>query len=128
MNQPPNTSKLVTWGGYLSLTFLLALPLSVLMVRSGLWQQGLLLYALSCAGAALLLAMFFILLLLPGFKHWHRDILKRGLLLLPGCLLFVSLFAGRGDFPPIHDISTDTQDPPVFVAAGEIRGEAANPG
>ncbi|HUG53670.1 MAG TPA: DUF1499 domain-containing protein [Vicinamibacteria bacterium] len=29
--------------------------------------------------------------------------------------------------PPIHDISTDTQDPPPFVAVLDRRGEASNP-
>ena len=127
MNPPQTNSKLIDWGGYLSLTLLLALPLSVLIVRSGLWQQGLILYALSCAFAAALLAIFVILLLLPRFKERRSDIVKRAGLLLPGCFLFVSVFASQGDFPPIHDISTDTEDPPVFTAAEKIRGEGANP-
>lgn len=127
MNPPKTKSKLVNWGGYLSIILLLALPLSVMIVRSGLWQQGLLLYALSCAGAAILLVIFVILILLPGFKEWRADIIKRASLLLPGCFLFASLFASQGDFPPIHDISTDTLDPPIFTAAEKIRGEGANP-
>ena len=127
MNPPKTNSKLVNWGGYLSLTLLLALPLSVMIVRSGLWQQGLMMYALGCAGAAVLLAIFIILLLLPAFKEWRVDIVKRAALLLPGCFLFVSVFASQGDFPPIHDISTDTLDPPIFTAAEKIRGEGANP-
>lgn len=127
MNSPPKNSKLLNWGGYLSLTLLLALPLSVLIVRSGLWQQGLILYALSCACAAALLAIFAILFLLPAFKERRSDIAKRAGLLLPGCFLFVSVLASRGDFPPIHDISTDTLDPPVFTAAEKIRGAGSNP-
>jgi uncharacterized protein (DUF1499 family) len=127
MNKPQTNSRIITWGGYLGLTLLLALPLSVLMVRSGIWQQGLLLYALSCAGATLLLLVFIILLLIPGFKASRAGLINRGLLLLPGCLLFLSLLSGRGDYPPIHDISTDTLDPPVFITAQAQRGKHANP-
>ena len=127
MGREQKTSYIVTWGGYLGLTLLLALPLSVLMVRSGLWQQGLMMYALSCAGATLLLLIFIVLLLLPGFKAQRAGLINRGLLLLPGCLLLLSLLTGRGDYPPIHDISTDTSDPPVFVTAQSQRGEHANP-
>jgi hypothetical protein len=127
MEQAQAKSKLITWGGYLALTFLLALPLSVIVVRSGAWQQGLSLYALSCAGATLILLMFIILFLLPGFKPSRPDIAKRGTLALPGALLLLAVVSGRGDYPPIHDISTDTQDPPQFSAAVEVRGESANP-
>jgi uncharacterized protein (DUF1499 family) len=45
---------------------------------------------------------------------------------LPGALLLVALTAGRGDVPPIHDITTDTEDPPEFVTAEARRGEGSN--
>jgi uncharacterized protein (DUF1499 family) len=32
-----------------------------------------------------------------------------------------------GSVPPIHDISTDTDDPPAFVAIAPLRKDAANP-
>lgn len=32
-----------------------------------------------------------------------------------------------GDVPPIHDITTDTSDPPRFVAIVPLRADAANP-
>ena len=51
MNQQNETPGLINWTGYLALTLLLVLPLSVLTVRSGAWQQGLLLYALACLGS-----------------------------------------------------------------------------
>jgi uncharacterized protein (DUF1499 family) len=49
------------------------------------------------------------------------------LITLPGTLLLLSLLAGRGDYPPIHDITTDTEDPPLFVTAPEQRGDGTNP-
>lgn len=120
------SSTPVNWIGYLAATLLIALPLSVLTVRSGAWQQGLLLYALSCLGAAIILLLCLLLLCLPRFAAQRRAILSRGLLALPGTLLLLALLSSRGDVPPIHDISTDTVDPPVFSAAGEQRGKGSN--
>lgn len=127
MMRDAKSPALVTWIGYLAAGLLLALPLAVLTVRSGAWQQGLLLYALACLGAALLLAILLILLLLPKYAAWRGAILGRAALALPGTVLLVSLLAGRGDHPPIHDITTDTADPPLFTAAESVRGPQANP-
>ena len=38
-----------------------------------------------------------------------------------------SQILGAGGAPPIHDITTDTVDPPAFVAALALRRDAANP-
>ena len=116
---------LVKWLGYLALTFLLALPLAVLTVRSGAWQQGLLVYAVSCLAALILLLLAIVLLLLPRFADWRKAIAGRAALTLPGALLFLAVLGGV-DVPPIHDISTDLQDPPVFTAAPAQRGPDAN--
>ena len=118
---------LVTWIGYLAGAMLLALPLAVLTVRSGAWQQGLLLYALACLGAALLLAILLLMLLVPRYAPWRGAILGRAALAVPGTLLLFSLLANRGDHPPIHDITTDTGDPPRFTAAEAVRGPGSNP-
>ena len=117
----------VNWAGYLAATLLLTLPAAVLTVRSGAWQQGLLLFAISCAGAAILLALAVIMLLLPRFAPWRKAIAGRALLTIPGTGLLLLLLGGAGDYPSIHDISTDLQDPPVFTAAEQQRGEHSNP-
>lgn len=120
----PATPRLL---GYLALGLLLLLPISVLVVRWGAWQQGLLLYALACLAAALLLLVLLLLPALPRYRaHW-RGILARSLLVLPGTLLLLSLVATRGDYPPIHDISTDLDDPPLFTHADQLRGPDSNP-
>jgi uncharacterized protein (DUF1499 family) len=49
----------------------------------------------------------------------------RALLTLPGTLLFLSILGG-GDYPPIHDISTDLDDTLVFTTAEQQRGSKAN--
>jgi uncharacterized protein (DUF1499 family) len=126
MTEQPGTSRLVLWAGYLALALLVLLPVSVLVVRSGAWQQGLMLYALCCAGAALLLLVFVLLLFLPAYGSQRATIFKTLLLTLPGSVLVLSIFTG-GDYPPIHDISTDTQNPPEFVTADKVRGDHSNP-
>ena len=57
MTEQKKVTGLVAWLGYLGITVLVLLPLSVLTVRSGVWQQGLLLYAVACLGAAVLLLL-----------------------------------------------------------------------
>ena len=127
MPQAKPSSTLVNWLGYFAITLLLVLPLSVLTVRAGAWQQGLLLFAPSCLGSLLLLALAGLLLLIPKYADMRKGIGMRMLAALPGSVLLVSLMAGRGDYPPIHDITTDTEDPPRFVTAEERRGEGSNP-
>lgn len=38
-----------------------------------------------------------------------------------------NLRRGAGGYPPIHDITTDTRNPPVFVAVAPLRQDAPNP-
>lgn len=130
MSQTPDTltqptPRLINWLGYFAITLLLALPVAVLTVRSGAWQQGLMLYAIGCLGSALILLLALLLLLLPRYAPWRKAIGGRTLLALPGSLLLLSIL-GSSDKPGIHDISTDLQDPPVFTAAQQQRGPASN--
>lgn len=126
MTTQQSPPRLVSWIGYLGITVLAALPLAVLTVRAGTWQQGLLLYALSCLGAALLLLFAIVLMLLPRFAPWRRAISQRAVMTVPGTLLLLSALGSQGDFPSIHDITTDINDPPVFTAAAAQRGAGAN--
>jgi hypothetical protein len=126
MEEQPQTPKIVNWGGYLAVTLLLALAVSVISVRAGMWQQGLVLYALCCLGAAGLLAVLAFCMALPGFSPWRRHLLIRILAVLPGTLLFLSILSSRGDYPVIHDITTDISNPPSFTQALIIRDKSAN--
>lgn len=126
MNEQGKTPGVVNWTGYLALTLLLILPLSVLIVRSGAWQQGLLLYAIACFGSALLVITSLVLLLLPRFSAWRKGIAQRALFAIPGTVLLLSLVAGPVA-PGIHDITTDTTNPPTFSKAMELRGASSNP-
>ena len=116
----------IRWPGYLAWLFLALLPLSVIMVRSGSWQQGLLLYALAALLSMLLLAFMAVQSLLPRFANDRPAIFKRMLPVLPGAVLLVMAMQAR-DVPPIHDITTDTADPPMFEAAPALRGDESNP-
>lgn len=126
MTKTNTPGALINWTGYIAVTLLLLLPVSVLTVRSGAWQQGLLLYALSCLGCVLILGLCGVLLLLPRYANTRGAILGRMLVALPGAVLLISLLAGRGDYPPIHDVTTDIKDPPVFTMAMAQRPEGAN--
>jgi uncharacterized protein (DUF1499 family) len=126
MTKTNTPGALINWPGYIAVTLLLLLPVSVLTVRSGAWQQGLLLYAVSCLGCVLILGLCGVLLLLPRYANTRGAILGRMLVALPGAVLLISLLAGRGDYPPIHDVTTDIKDPPVFTMAMKQRPESAN--
>ena len=125
MDQSIKTPGLVIWTGYLAITLLLVLPVSVLTVRSGAWQQGLLLYAIACLGSVLLILLSTLLLLLPRLAQWRKKIGVNMLFALPGTALLLSL-AGGGNSPVIHDVTTDTGDPPTFTVAVQERGSNAN--
>jgi hypothetical protein len=123
--QTQNRPALVNWLGYLAITLLLLLPLAMLTVRAGAWQQGLMLFALGCLGAAIVLLLGALLMLLPRFASWRKAIAGRAVFALPGTLILLSIL-GSGSYPRIHDISTDLQDPPVFIAAEQQRGSDSN--
>lgn len=113
--------------GHLALALLALLPTSILVVRAGAWQPGLILYALACLLAGLALLAGVLLLVWPRFERYRQAILGRCLLVLPGTLLLLSMLVTRGDYPPIHDITTDLVEPPTFRHAPQLRGAEANP-
>lgn len=125
MNQTSQTPTLVNWLGYIAIALLVVLPLAILTVRSGAWQQGLVLLALSSLAAALVLAMAVILMLLPRFVSWRKAIALRALYCIPGALIVITMLQA-GNYPRIHDITTNLQDQPQFVAAQGRRGPTSN--
>ena len=126
LTNPEKTPALISWSGFLAAIMLTLLPLSVLLVRSGSWQGGLGLYALACLGSVILLILFIVLIMLPRFAGKRGTIIKRILLTIPGTFALLAVTMGGGDVPPIHDITTDTADPPLFVTAQTERGSDSN--
>lgn len=126
MNESTRAPGVVNWTGYLSLAMLLVLPVSVLAARTGAWQPGLLLFAIAALGSTLLFLVTLALLLVARLKPWRNNLSLNLLFAFPGTLLLMSLLAG-GNAPRIHDITTDTADPPTFAVAPQLRGADANP-
>jgi uncharacterized protein (DUF1499 family) len=125
MNPQHSMPRRINWLGYFAIGLFLILPLSVLIIRSGHWQQGLPLYAIACLGSALVVVLTIVLLLRRRFAPWRKNILLRALFALPGAVLLLALTSG-GNHPMIHDISTDTADPPTFTVALQERGADSN--
>jgi Protein of unknown function (DUF1499) len=128
-------SRLLTWALRLSLLALAWLPLAALGSKFGLWgwKTGLMTMTLQIGplliGAALLLALIAV-----GFGFFRRPRVTswRGwlALLIPLALLTYgnSMRISTQGIPPIHDISTDTTNPPTFSSKMlALRGSNANP-
>ena len=129
MNKTQTPSRLLHWCGRLALVFLALVPLSVAAVRFGLvsFSIGLPVFALSCLGSLLVLIVLAIASLLPAYKAQRRQALVKSLAALPPVLLLGALLGSTGDYPPIHDVSTDPDDTPLFTSAGvKLRGSESN--
>ncbi len=126
MSETPAQPRWIAALRWTGLVLLLALPLSVIVVRAGAWQPGLIIYALACLLSAVLLALVVILALLPKLRPRRGPLLNAALLALPGAVLLAVTLGGRGDHPPIHNISTDLEQPPTFARAPALRGSEAN--
>ena len=120
------SSAWVRWPGFLAWLFLALIPVSVIGVRAGYWKEGLALYAIAGLLSLLVLAVMAVQFLLPRFRNQRSVIVRRALPALPGAVLLILAMQG-GKVPPIHDITTDVDDPPVFETAPTLRGASANP-
>ena len=120
-------SPLIRGCGHLALLSLLCIPLSVLGVRLELlhYNIGLPAFIICCWASLLLLLILAVASLLPAYRGRRRAILSRSLAAVPGALLAVTVATPR-DYPAIHDISTDVDNPPEFRQAVERRGAVSN--
>ena len=129
MNSETTLPTLIKISRWAALTCLCLLPLSVLGVRTGLLPVflGLGLFALSALGGILVMIALVVLIMLPRFSA-HREHLIRS---IAACavpvLISLLVFGSQPDVPAIHNISTDTVDPPQFEAAIAQRGDNSNP-
>ena len=114
----------------LSIVLLVLLPLSALGTRFGLWPftVGLLLLTISMFGSLLIQIINAIWLFRKPAAGTKTALRYASLYALPP-LVLVAMFM-RGDdaaSASIHNITTDFENPPQFVAAIEQRGEDSNP-
>jgi uncharacterized protein (DUF1499 family) len=128
MNPTSKPSALILWCSRLAWLCLILVPVSVAAVRFGIvpFSAGLGVFALACVVAALLVLLMLIALLLPRFRDQRGSSLRALLTALPPVLLFVTIMGSSGDYPPIHDITTDTEQPPEFIIGAAERGEGSN--
>lgn len=112
---------------------LVALPIGALGSKFGIWPftAGFLLLAV---GVVLCTIVFFLGILAAIYAHrrrWPSD-RKSALIGVALSVVVLGLMANQfllaGSVPQIHNISTDTQNPPQFVALVPVReAEGANP-
>lgn len=130
MVKPTEPSNIIRWVGRTGLILLLLLPFSIISIRVGLldFSIGLALFALSCLGCLLILIGLSVVSFLPRFAHRRRQAILWSLPAFPPVLILGALMGSVGDYPAIHDISTNVDDPPVFTsAAAKIRPPGTNP-
>ena len=130
--QSEPVSSLATWSRNLAIFSIVAVVVSILIVRFGFLEMKPALAtffgALSCAGLSILVG-------LAAFAAiWQNG--SRGMSLILLALLINAmilaypayLFLQYRKLPPIHDITTDPVDPPRFEALARLRtGEGTNP-
>ena len=129
--QSEPVSSLATWARNLALFSVIAVVVSIAIVRFGFLEMK---PALATFFGALALACLSILLSLAAFAAiWQNG--SRGMsrillaLLIDAVILAYPAYLGLQyrKLPPIHDITTDVIDPPRFEALARLRsGEGAN--
>ena len=106
---------------------LLAMPLSVLAVRLGLsFRIGLPVFALTGVIGLVVIIALGVLCLVPRYRSYRGHAARGMLAALPPVLLLAAVLSTAGKYPEIHDITTDTEDPPVFDSGVYYRGDNAN--
>lgn len=123
---------LIRLGSWLGIASLVALFMSGAGTRLGLWVFGtgfsILRWSAYVGAAAAVLALIASIWLMAGRKQRPPVLLVVGL--VAGFVAFwlpYSQQAKARSVPPIHDITTDTQDPPLFQAILPLRADARNP-
>ena len=114
----------------LSIVLLVLLPLSALGSRFGLWPftVGLLLLTISMLGSLLIQIINAIWLFRKPATGTKTALRYASLFALPPLVLVAAFMRGDdGARAGIHNITTDFENPPQFVAAVEQRGEGSNP-
>src|SRR3954469_17714223 len=130
--QSEPVSSLATWARNLAIFSLVAVVVSILIVRFGFLEMKPALAtffgALACAGLSILVGLAaFAAIWQNGSRGMSRILLA--LLIDAGILAYPAYLALQyRKLPPIYDISTDTIDPPRFEALARLRaGEGTNP-
>lgn len=94
----------------------------------GLGQAyDMLLYGLAAAGVTALFAVLWVVFAFVGRSADGLSTFLMSLALAGGAAFFpLSMMMQTASVPPIHDITTDTVNPPIFVAIAPLRADAPN--
>ena len=130
--QSEPVSGLATWSRNLAIFSVVAVVVSILIVRFGFLEMKPALAtffgALACAGLSILIGLAaFAAIWQNGSRGMSRILLA---FLLNAVILAYPAYLGLQyrRLPPIHDITTDPIDPPRFEALARLRtGEGTNP-
>jgi hypothetical protein len=130
--QSEPVSGLATWSRNLAIFSVVAVVVSILIVRFGFLEMKPALAtffgALACAGLSILVGLAaFAAIWQNGSRGMSRILLA---FLLDAVILAYPAYLGLQyrKLPPIHDITTDPIDPPRFEALARLRtGEGTNP-
>jgi uncharacterized protein (DUF1499 family) len=129
-----STSRLVILGAALAFVSALALLAAPLGYNAGVLSLRTALLTLVRWGAyggiaAIVLSLAGLVTTFRRPPGQRRGVLLATVGILVGAAIVAmpGRFRLRGPTPPIHDISTDTQDPPQFVAVLPLRANAPNP-
>jgi uncharacterized protein (DUF1499 family) len=95
--------------------------------RSRRASVGLLLTAIAVLLSALVLLVTLLLMCWRRFRLEMRRLLAIIALAAVPVAVGASILLPSVNLPHIHDISTDVNDPPEFMAAKALRGESSNP-
>src|SRR6478736_5451909 len=129
--QSEPVSSLATWARNLAIFSIVAVVVSILIVRFGFLEMKPALAtffgALACAGLSILVGFAaFVAIWQNGSRGMSRILLA---LLIDAMVLVYPAYLGLQyrKLPPIHDITTDPIDPPRFDALARLRtGDGAN--
>lgn len=129
---PRKGSRLARLGIWSAALGAVLLAGSALGARAGLVPPLTAMLGLAIAGLAMVLAVVFagLGLIRSGGTAGTASRPATWLALLAGLAvtaLNVFVIGGAGGAPPIHDITTDTVNPPAFVAIAPLRADAPNP-
>jgi len=108
------------------------LPLGALGSRFGLWAftTGFMFLSVGAVVAAVAALLGIVGLIFAAARSLKSELAPLGLGVAVAAVsltvLFLQYSAARSS-PPIHNITTDTADPPVFDAIVALRGEGSNP-
>jgi uncharacterized protein (DUF1499 family) len=123
---------LMLFGSWVGIASLIALFMSGAGTRLGLWVFGtgfsILRFSAYAGAVAAVLGLIAVIWLLVGRKGRPPLLLIIGV--LAGVVTFWMPYSQQSkarSVPPIHDITTDTQDPPLFQAVLPLRADARNP-